>query len=89
LGRLLVNGVEKIKLFRQWIAVKAQIHTLGGFSAHAGQRHLLDWTDAFNDSARIYLVHGEPESMQALVKAMAKHLKRKAVIPEKGQVITF
>src|SRR5690606_27989226 len=62
LGRILVNGVKKIKLFGQELMVRAQIHTLGGFSAHAGQRELLQWAAGFDGEPRFYLVHGEPRA---------------------------
>ncbi|MBE1104298.1 MBL fold metallo-hydrolase, partial [Escherichia coli] len=48
------------------IAVKAQIHTLGGFSAHAGQSQLLDWVGHFAHRPALYLIHGEREKMEAL-----------------------
>ena len=38
LGRRLVDGEKEVKIFGEKIAVKAKIHTLGGFSAHAGKR---------------------------------------------------
>ena len=38
LGRNIVDGASAVRVFHQRIAVKAQIHTLGGFSAHAGNR---------------------------------------------------
>ena len=70
LGRLLVDGVEKVKLFGEPIAVKGHVHTLGGFSAHAGQRQLLAWAAAFRDRPAVYLVHGEAEAREALAAAL-------------------
>ena len=43
LGRLLVEGAEEVSIFGEKIVVKAGVHTLGGFSAHAGQTDLLTW----------------------------------------------
>ena len=71
LGRILVDGVRRVKLFGEQIAVKAQIHTLGGFSAHAGQSQLLDWASSFRGRPDFYLVHGEPEASDALAEALA------------------
>ena len=87
LGRLLVDGVDRIRLYGQTIAVKAQIHTLGGFSAHAGQSQLLDWAAAFKTHPRFYLVHGELAAMQALKKKMRGKLHITAVMPERGDQI--
>jgi metallo-beta-lactamase family protein len=87
LGRLLVDGIDHIKLYGQTIAVKAQIHTLGGFSAHAGQNQLLDWAAAFKTRPRFYLVHGELAAMQALKKKMRGKLHITAVMPERGDSI--
>ena len=51
----------------QEFAVKAKIHTLGGFSAHAGQSQLLNWAGQLQKKyPRLYLVHGELDKMLAL-----------------------
>ena len=86
LGRRLVDGERRVKLFGQDIVVKAKIHTIGGFSAHAGQRELLDWAQAIAGQPRFYLVHGEPEAQQVLADELAQ-LGIKAQIPAKGDVI--
>src|SRR5499425_1505559 len=43
LGRKLVDGEKVVSIFGEKVAVKAKVHTLGGFSAHAGQTDLLHW----------------------------------------------
>lgn len=42
-GRALVDGARRVRILGEEIAVQARIHTLGGFSAHAGQAELLAW----------------------------------------------
>lgn len=88
LGRRLVNGEKRIKLFGQDIVVKAQIHTLGGFSAHAGQAELLAWAKAIGGQPQFYLVHGEIEAQQAL-QLKLEQLGIVAEIPAKGDVISL
>lgn len=84
LGRMLVEGAKRVKIFGAPIAVKAKIHTLGGFSAHAGQSQLLDWTSRFHNHSRFYLVHGEEAAQQAL-QAKLKHAQNiDAEIPAEG-----
>lgn len=73
LGRILVNRPRTVKLFGQTIAVKAQIHTLGGFSAHADQRQLLDWATQFRNRPPFVLVHGEDEALDTLQNELARH----------------
>ena len=72
LGRLIVDGAETVKVLHQRIAVKAKVHTLGGFSAHAGQTQLIGWAGAFRSRPRFFLVHGEPGAQQALQAALAE-----------------
>lgn len=64
LARRIVDGAKKVKIFGDEIAVNAKIYTIGGFSAHAGQKELLQWHQSVNKPEVTYLVHGEIESMQ-------------------------
>jgi metallo-beta-lactamase family protein len=86
LGRRLIDGERRVKLFGQDIVVKAKVHTIGGFSAHAGQAELLDWAQAIAGQPRFYLVHGEPEAQQVLATELAKR-GITAQIPAKGDII--
>lgn len=86
LGRRLVDGEKRVKLFGQNIAVKATVHTIGGFSAHAGQDELLGWARMIGGQPRFYLVHGEPKAQQALQSRMMDYGLH-CQIAEKGQQI--
>ena len=48
--------------------LRASVHTLGGFSGHAGQDELLDW---LMDQPRVLLAHGEEEKLLELGKLLA------------------
>lgn len=89
LGRMLVEGAESVKLLHQRIAVNAQVHTLGGFSAHAGQSALLEWAGHFKNTPALYLIHGELEKMQTLQTALQERLKLEARIPAPGDRISL
>ena len=86
-GRALVDGAKRLRVAGEDVVVNATIHTLGGFSAHAGQQQLLDWIGAFHHpKPHTYLVHGEPEAK----KALQNHLQAmdiKAEIPNLGKSI--
>lgn len=88
LGRALVDGAQRVRLFGQEIAVNANIHTVGGFSAHADQQQLIEWAKHLRDpTPRLFLVHGELEPMVALQQAMHDQLGWFANIPTCGQTI--
>ncbi|HMU89273.1 MAG TPA: MBL fold metallo-hydrolase [Pseudomonadales bacterium] len=88
LGRLLVDGAQRVRLFGQEIAVNAKIHTVGGFSAHADQRQLIEWAGRLRDPApKLFLVHGELEPMVTLQQAIHEQLGWFAGIPVRGQKI--
>ena len=88
-GRALVDGTKFFRLGGEEIAVRATIHTLGGFSAHASQSQLLDWAGYFRKPyPRLYLVHGESDAKHALHELFSKG-GWSAEIPHYGQSITF
>lgn len=89
LGRALVEGAEHVKLLHQRIAVKARVHTLGGFSAHAGQSQLLEWAGHFRNRPELYLVHGELEKMHTLQGVLAERMGWQARIPEPGERVAL
>ena len=66
LGRRLVDGDETVKIWGETIRVRAQIHTIGGLSAHADQQGMMDWYSHFENKPPVLLVHGEKTSMEAL-----------------------
>jgi len=89
LGRIIVDGVKRIRLFGSEFAVKARVETLGGFSAHAGQSELIEWISHFQPAPRVMLVHGEAETLDVLSRILweKKHLPTE--IPYIGQTIQF
>jgi metallo-beta-lactamase family protein len=70
-GRALVDGARRITLFGERLDVRAQVHTIGGFSAHADQAELLEWSRPLVASRpRVYLVHGEDTARAALAEKL-------------------
>lgn len=86
-GRALVDGAKTFRMGGDKIAVKAKIHTLGGFSAHASQSQLLSWVGGFDKQVpRIFLVHGEPDAKRALRKKLMNTIKH-VEIPRLNEAI--
>ncbi|HKI58928.1 MAG TPA: MBL fold metallo-hydrolase [Trueperaceae bacterium] len=82
LGRALVSGAERVRIFGDEIRVRAGIHTINGFSAHADHDDLRRWLDATGD-AEAFLVHGEPDAMDAFA-AELRAAGRRVTTPEPG-----
>jgi metallo-beta-lactamase family protein len=89
LGRLLVDGVPEIRLFGEEYVVKAQIATLGGLSAHAGQSQLIDWRTAFQEVPLTLLVHGEEKAQRVLAERLRSKQYGEVRVPERGETIEF
>ena len=83
LGRRLVEGAKDVSIFGEKIAVKAQVHTLGGFSAHAGQKDLLAWFGVIAPSKpRVILTHGENGPRRELAKQIAQRFGLPSELPD-------
>lgn len=89
LGRLLVDGVSKFKMFGSEFLVRANIETIGGLSAHAGQKELIEWASHFKNNPRICLIHGESHALDELSLKLWKNKGISSDIPHKGQTIAF
>ncbi len=88
LGRLLVDGRKEIKMFGKILEVEAQIHTLGGFSAHAGQTELVEWMTYLQaHTPRVLLTHGENGPRRDLAKKLDQRWGLKAAMPELGEIV--
>ncbi|ARU30982.1 MBL fold metallo-hydrolase [Sulfuriferula sp. AH1] len=85
LARLIIDGVPKVRIFGEEIAVKAKIYTINGFSAHADRDELLAWHRHIKPE-RTFLVHGE----EAVMQSFASHLKNTEVyMPIRNQVFAL
>ncbi len=88
-GRALVDGASYLRIGKQEIAVKAAIHTLGGFSAHAGRSQLLHWAKQFKQTgSSVQLIHGDAEAKTSLRDALISQ-GQDAQIPLHGESIEF
>lgn len=81
LARRIVDGAKTVRIFGEEIPVRARIHTIGGFSAHADQPELLAWQRRAAPATTI-LVHGDPRAMKAFSKCLEK---TRVLMPELGE----
>ncbi len=80
-GRKIVDGAKQVKIFRENVSVRAKVFTIGGFSAHADQKGLLDWASHFESNPRVFVVHGEATASEALADKIHERLNLKVHIP--------
>ncbi len=85
LGRRLVDGDKRVRIFGEDVAVRAGIHTIGGLSAHADQTALLGWLRGFRQPPRrCFVVHGESETASGFAAQVQRDLGWHAEAPARG-----
>ncbi len=90
LGRRLVEGEPFVTIHGERIVVRAQVHTLGGFSAHAGQTDLLNWFEPMAAARpRVFLTHGEDGPRKALAARIQQRHGLEAGLPALGEAIVL
>lgn len=87
LGRKLVDKHETVRIHGDEYRVKANIHTVGGLSAHADADDLIRWASNFKTSPKVHVVHGEDSSKQAFQQRIESELGLKADVPSPGDVL--
>ena len=70
LARRIIDGATKVRLWGEEIAVRAVVHTINGFSAHADQQELVAWHQQTGQPKTTFLVHGEEPAMQQLASQL-------------------
>jgi len=87
LGRRLVDGAPRVRILGEEIQVNAQIHTVGGLSAHAGQPDLLDWYGHLEGAPPVLLVHGEDRARLPLAEKLRERFGCRVDLAQTGQQI--
>jgi metallo-beta-lactamase family protein len=88
LGRKIMDGEEKVKIFGEWYEVNAEVVVLNSFSAHADYKEMLDYLNQY-DKERIqnfFLVHGDPEAQEPFKERLISHGFNHVTIPRRGDV---
>ncbi len=86
LGRRLVDGEKKVRIFGDEYEVRAQIEVIDGFSGHADKGELLQWAGAIKAKPqRAFLVHGEEPIALSFQQTLQQELGWTVDVPQKGQ----
>ena len=89
-GAAMVAGAESIKIFGRQVPVKAKVRNLSMLSAHADRDELLRWAGGFATPPRAcFIVHGEPQSADALRLALQDRFNWDCRVAEHGQTVAL
>lgn len=87
LGRSIIEGADKVKLFGEEIEVRAEICKLNGISGHADREGLLEWLGAFEKKPeKVFVVHGDDSVIDGFAKLIHETFGLDAQAPYSGSV---
>lgn len=82
-GRRLLDGEPEIKIFGEFVPVKAKVERLENLSAHADSREILRWLVGFRRAPKtVFLVHGEPKAQEALRQKIVEKFGWHVEVPD-------
>jgi metallo-beta-lactamase family protein len=83
-GRKLLEGADRVRLFGEEIAVHANIVSLAGISGHADRDMLLSWLSNQTQAKMIYVNHGDDEVCDSFAATVRQKLGVEAIAPYSG-----
>jgi metallo-beta-lactamase family protein len=86
LGRRLQAAPDTVKIYGELLPRRAEIETIGGYSAHADCDELRAWVRRLGGPIRrAFVVHGEPAGAEAMAKILKEEGVRRVVVPKLGE----
>lgn len=90
LGRLIQEGVKKLKIQNEEIPLRAHVEMISGYSGHKDSDHLLQFVEGTADKVKkVFIVMGEPKSALFLGQKIRDNLGLETYIPQGGETITI
>ena len=90
LGRTIVDGAKKVKIFGEEFSVEARVEYIEGYSGHADQEWLLNFVYSFIKKPKhIFLLHGEPKGQLVLKNKIVENTNIPVTIPGYGEKYTL
>ncbi|MFP5344581.1 MAG: MBL fold metallo-hydrolase RNA specificity domain-containing protein [Gammaproteobacteria bacterium] len=82
-GAAMLNGAESIKIFGEYVPVRAEVVALDNLSAHADYGEILDWLEHFERAPRTtFITHGEPAAADALRHHIEERFGWRVCVPD-------
>ncbi|MDX2056791.1 MAG: MBL fold metallo-hydrolase [Gemmatimonadales bacterium] len=90
LGRRIKEGADEVRIFGEMVPRRAEVETIGGYSAHADRTELRAWVKALGGPVRrAFVVHGEPEAAKAMADILRECGVKEVTIPGLGESFTL
>ncbi|MGI9124201.1 MAG: MBL fold metallo-hydrolase RNA specificity domain-containing protein [Mycobacterium sp.] len=85
-GASIAAGEREIRIFGEWVTIRAQVADLRMLSAHADADELIRWARGFTAPPKqVFVVHGEPPAADALRRRLDRELRWNATVPLMNQ----
>jgi metallo-beta-lactamase family protein len=86
LGRRIQNGDEVVRILGQDFPRRAEVETIGGYSAHADRNELRAWLRRLGGPIRrAFVVHGEAQALGAMATILREEGVREVILPKHGE----
>lgn len=90
LGRLILDGAKYVKVLGEEIPVRCRVKSIGGYSAHADQKKLLEWLAPQRENLeKVFVVQGEEDQSSALAQKIRDELAINSVLPWVGETVVL
>ncbi|MCB9840248.1 MAG: MBL fold metallo-hydrolase [Phycisphaeraceae bacterium] len=86
-GRAIVDGASEVRILGEVMPVRARVHTLNGFSAHAGRGDLLWWMSRLESRPKVFLTHGEDGPRERLASGLKERFGIAAALPRYNEAV--
>ena len=89
-GAAMAAGAKEIRIFGQIVPIRAEVHQINGYSAHADADEIIAWLTGFETPPRrVFITHGDPDAADALRKRIGEELHLDAVVPDHLETVAL
>lgn len=90
MGRRLIDGIKKVKIMGEDIAVRAKIYNMKGFSAHADKDQMMDLYSHMKKKPKaFFVVHGELDAAMSFATDLKNNIGTATLVPGYGDSVTI
>jgi len=88
LGRHIVSGDKKVRIFGKPFRVRARVEEIHGFSGHADRNELMRWLSGLSKPPRrLFVTHGEEEASESFAKLVREEKGWEVSVPEYNESV--